>query len=233
MFASLRHEGKSIGEVIKANIGTSGKKLFNLFGWLTLVLGVAAFTDICASIMPVWILLQPRDYLCSFLLYAMLIGGVLGIIIMRPEIVMPAFTGFVVGEGASTKFLFPMLFITVVCGTVSGFHSLVSSGTSSKQIKNEKDTKLIGYGAMLIEGFVAVIAIIAVAYIATPGTGTPVQQFSAGLAYFMSGFGLPQTVGQVFVTLVFSAFALTSLDTATRIVRYMFQKLVSKEQSET
>lgn len=317
MFASLRHDGKSIGEVIKANIGHTGKKLFNLFAWLTLVLVVAAFADICAgtfaynpenptdlagamagtasvlfivlavgfgyfvyrkrmnlvistligillmvvcitvgyqfpilklskgvwiailvvyiicaSVLPVWILLQPRDYLCSFLLYAMLIGGVLGIVVMRPEIVMSAFNGMVLGEGASAQYLFPMLFITVACGAVSGFHSLVSSGTSSKQIRNEKDTKLIGYGAMLIEGIIAVIAIISVAYLGQQGTGTPVQQFAAGLSYFMSSFGLPVQVGTVFVTLAFSAFALTSLDTATRLGRYMFQELVEKKEGE-
>ncbi len=316
MFASLRHEGKSIGEVIKANIGYTGKKLFNLFAWLTLTLVVAAFADICAgtfaynpaqpealagamagtasvlfivlamgfgyfvyrrkmnlvvstcigvvlmviciaigyqfpvlklskvvwigilvlyivcaSILPVWILLQPRDYLCSFLLYAMLIGGVLGIVVMRPQLVMPAFTGFVQGEGASAQYLFPMLFITVACGAVSGFHSLVSSGTSSKQIKNEKETKLIGYGAMLIEGIIAVIAIISVAYLTKQGTGTPVQQFAAGLSYFMSSFGLPVEIGTVFVTLAFSAFALTSLDTATRLGRYMFQELIESDDA--
>jgi len=301
LFASIRHDGKSIGEIIKCTLGTKGKKLFNIFAWAALILVVAAFTDICAStfaynpknltgaqagtasvlfiflamgfgffvyrrnaklsiatitgvillficiwigyqfpfiklsktswnillivyislasILPVWILLQPRDYLCSFLLYAMLIGGVIGIFITHPSMAIPAYAGFKV-DG---KTLFPFLFVTVACGAVSGFHSLVGSGTSSKQISKEGDAKLIGYGAMLIEGLVAVVALIAVAYVAK-SEGTPANVFANGVAYFMNSFGLPIEVGKVFVILAFSAFALTSLDTATRIGRYIFQE---------
>lgn len=317
IFGSLRHEGKSIGEVIKENVGRTGEKLFTIFSWLALVLVVAAFTDICAStfafdpanptnltgaqagtasvmfialavlfgffvyrkhanlvvatvvgvallflciyvgyafpvlqlskmawnaiiliyiivasVMPVWILLQPRDYLCSFLLYALIGGAVLGIFLVHPTLEMPAFTGFVVGEGAAAQYLFPILFITVACGAISGFHSLVGSGTTSKQVNNEKDAQLIGYGAMLIEGIVAIIAIISVAYVATLGEGTPAQLFASGVAHMMASFGVPQNVGVVFVTLSFSAFALTSLDTATRIARYMFQELAGKGESD-
>lgn len=309
LFASIRHEGKSIGEIIRVNIGENGKKLFNIFAYLTLILVVAAFTDICASTfafdpkqpevlsgaragtasvlfiflamafgffvyrrgarlsvstvvgvallffciwigyqfpvlklskfawdiilliyifaastMPVWFLLQPRDYLCSFLLYAMLIGAVLGILIVRPAMAIPASVGFTVGEGAKAQFLFPMLFVTVACGAISGFHSLVGSGTSAKQLNNEKDSKLVGYGAMLIEGLVAIVALISVGYV-VGAKGTPAQIFAGGVAEFMSKFGLPVSVGKVFVILAFSAFALTSLDTATRLGRYMFQEM--------
>lgn len=307
LFASIRHDGKSIGEIIKINIGKRGKLLFNIFAYATIILVVAAFADICAgtfvynpetpdvltgaragtasilfiflailfgffvyrknanlilstiigvillflciylsyqfpiiklsksawsiilliyitiaSIAPVWILLQPRDYLCSFLLYTMLIGGILGIVFAVPSFTeIPMFAGFNIGG----QTLFPILFVTVACGAVSGFHSLVSSGTTSKQIKSEKDTQLIGYGAMLIEGVVAVIALIAVGCVASAEGSTPAQVFSLGLATFMNKFGLPLEVGKIFTILTFSAFALTSLDTATRIGRYIFQEL--------
>ncbi|MDU1413669.1 MAG: carbon starvation protein A [Clostridium sp.] len=306
LVASVRHDGKSIGEVIKVNIGDRGKKLFNIFGFLTIILVVAAFADICASTfaydpgapeklmgaqagtasmlfivlavvfgtcvyrkgaklsvasiigvlalilciyigykfpickfskltwqiillvyiffastLPVWLLLQPRDYLCSFLLYGIIIGAVLGIIIKHPTLQIPAFSGFTVGG----KTLFPFLFVTVACGAISGFHSLVSSSTTSKQIDKEApDAKFIGYGAMLIEGVVAIIALIAVGYV-TKAEGTPAGIFANGVASFMTGFKVPVEIGVVFVTLCFSAFALTSLDTATRIGRYILQEL--------
>jgi carbon starvation protein len=140
---------------------------------------------------------------------------------------IPASVGFTVGEGAKTQYLFPMLFVTVACGAISGFHSLVGSGTTSKQLDNEKDTKLIGYGAMLIEGVVAIIALISASYI-VGAKGTPAQIFAGGVAEFMSKFGIPVPIGSVFVILAFSAFALTSLDTATRIGRYMFQEMTTK-----
>ncbi|MGE5676874.1 MAG: carbon starvation protein A, partial [Pseudomonadota bacterium] len=168
-----------------------------------------------------------RDYLCSFLLYAMLAGAILGVLLVRPDMVTPAAVGFTVGEGAKAQFLFPMLFVTVACGAISGFHSLVVSGTTSKQLDNEKDTQLIGYGAMLIEGVVAIIALISASYI-VGAKGTPAQIFAGGVSEFMSKFGVPVPVGSVFVILAFSAFALTSLDTATRIGRYMFQEMTTK-----
>lgn len=312
LLASIRHEGKSIGEIIRINIGENGKKLFNIFAYLTLILVVAAFTDICASTfafdpakpealtgaragtasilfiflamafgflvyrkgasltistvagvvllffciwigyqfpvlklskfawdiiliiyiyaastLPVWLLLQPRDYLCSFLLYAMLAGAIIGVFLVRPAMAIPASAGFTIGEGAKAQYLFPMLFVTVACGAISGFHSLVGSGTSSKQLDNEADSKLVGYGAMLIEGVLAIIALIAVGYVAG-AKGTPAQIFANGVAEFMSTFGIPVQVGTVFVTLAFSAFALTSLDTATRLGRYMFQEMTTK-----
>ena len=181
-----------------------------------------------ASILPVWMLLQPRDYLCSFLLYAMLAGAVLGIFLTHPTMQLPGFTSFKV----KNQTLFPFLFVTVACGAVSGFHSLVASGTTSKQITKEGDAKLIGYGAMLIEGLVAIVALIAVSYVAK-SQGTPAQVFAAGVSVFMNSFGIPLQIGKVFVILAFSAFALTSLDTATRIGRYIFQEFFTNASEKT
>ena len=301
LFASIRHEGKSIGEIIEVNMGNKGKKLFSLFAWLTLVLVVAAFANIVAdnfvatpeaasasvffiilailfgiavyrykcpllpativgvillfgciylgflfplalskttwiillmvyifvaSVTPVWILLQPRDYLNSYLLYAMMGGALIGIMVLRPEIQMSGFTGFEVNG----QFLFPALFVTVACGAISGFHSLVGSGTSSKQLYKESDAKKVGYGAMLIEGLLAIVALITVAYISQNqfgdllANGGPVNVFSEGIANFMLSFGVPFNVGKTFTALAISAFALTSLDTATRLGRFIFQE---------
>ncbi|KRQ87159.1 Carbon starvation protein A [Caloramator mitchellensis] len=309
LLASIRHEGKSIGEIIEANVGRKGKLLFNIFAWLTLVLIVAAFTDIVASAfaynpqvqgyqsgpaaatssmlfmilavtfgfmvyrknyglavstvvgvtllflavwigykfpfvalsknawyailliyiflastLPVWLLLQPRDYLNSFMLYAMLLGGLLGIFVMHPTLQLSAFKGFTVTTKAGAQYLFPILFVTVACGAISGFHSLVSSGTSAKQIDKEEDAKLVGYGAMLIESMVAIVALISIAYV-SKAEGTPAVIFASGVATFMSSFGIPLEFGKVFIILAFTAFALTSLDTATRLGRYIFQEL--------
>ena len=301
LFISIRHDGKSIGEVINDTMGKKGKRLFLIFAWLTLLLIVGAFSNIVASTFastpaaatssllfiilavvfgwavyrkgvslkigtvigvillflsvwlgtvfplelsvntwiiilgvyifiastaPVWILLQPRDYLNSFLLYAMMGGAVLGIIIYRPEIQLEAVTAFNVGE---RQYLFPILFVTVACGAISGFHSLVASGTTAKQIDNEKDALPIGYGGMLIEGALAVIALITAAYL-TKGELSellkdgPVNVFSNGVGTFMSQFGIPFETGKTFVALAVSAFALTSLDTATRLGRFVFQE---------
>ena len=173
-------------------------------------------------------LLQPRDYLCSFLLYAMLGGAVLGIFLTHPTMKLAGFTSFTV----KNQTLFPFLFVTVACGAVSGFHSLVASGTTSKQITKEGDAKLIGYGAMLIEGLVAIVALIAVGYVAK-SQGTPAQVFASGVSIFMNSFGVPLQIGKVFVILAFSAFALTSLDTATRIGRYIFQEFFTNASEKT
>lgn len=176
-----------------------------------------------ASVAPVWILLQPRDYLNSYLLYAMIAGAVVGIFLTRPDFKLPAVTSFKTSNG----YLFPMLFVTVACGAISGFHSLVASGTSSKQLDNEKSAKLVGYGSMLIEGALAVVALISAAYLTTEqyaAYGNPTLLFSDNLAKFMEAFGLPHATGQTFVALAVSAFALTSLDTATRIARFIFQE---------
>ncbi|MGI5949750.1 carbon starvation CstA family protein [Peptoniphilus sp.] len=198
----------------------------------TIILGVYAFV---ASTAPVWILLQPRDYLNSYLLYTMMIGAFLGILIARPEIQLEKFTGFrLEGANGSVKFLFPTLFITVACGAISGFHSLVGSGTTSKQIDNEKDAKLIGYGAMLIECALAAIALVTAAYLTKEKYGEiladkgPTVLFSMGIADFMTKFGIPYEHGLTFVTLSVSAFALTTLDTATRLARFIFQEFFEK-----
>ena len=188
-----------------------------------------------ASVTPVWILLQPRDYLNSFLLYAMIIGAVLGLIFYAPSLQLTAFAGFNVGG----QYLFPMLFITIACGAISGFHSLVGSGTTSKQIDNEKDAMLIGYGGMLIECVLAVIALITAGYISGGelgellANGGPVNVFSNGVGTFMTKVGIPFEVGQPFAALAISAFALTSLDTATRLGRFILQEFFEDPEKET
>ncbi|MBN2626218.1 MAG: carbon starvation protein A, partial [Spirochaetales bacterium] len=297
LVASIRHDGKSIGEIIEKNIGSRGKRLFAIFAWLTLILVVAAFLNIVAStfastpeaatasllfiavavlfgfavyrrglnlavssvvgvallalciylgmlfpltlsakawmwillgyifiasVTPVWILLQPRDYLNSFLLFAMIGGAVIGLIFARPHMnpeFVPAFTGF----NVNGSFMFPILFVTVACGAISGFHSLVGSGTSSKMVDQEKDAKLIGFGGMLIEGVLAVISLIAIGAVGMQKGGA-IPTFSVGVATFMNAFGLSMDVGVPFIALAISAFALTSLDTATRLARFIFQE---------
>ncbi len=183
-----------------------------------------------ASVAPVWILLQPRDYLNSFLLYGMMAAAIIGILFTGTQVTLPAYTGF--GGINGTSQLFPMLFITVACGAISGFHSLVGSGTTSKQLDCEKDAKLIGYGGMLIECVLAIIALIAVGTLFAQGTmpsGTPTQVFAAGIANMVAALGIPQyyDIAYIVLILAISAFALTSLDTATRLARYMFQEFFS------
>ncbi len=323
LFASARNKGKSIGELINVTMGRSGKRLFIIFAFLTLVLVVAAFSSIVvstfastnaatglpleaaaatrngqvasssvffmilaiifgflvyrrnapigiativgvalmagaialgmsvpfylpatvwfiiigiyifvASVTPVWILLQPRDYLNSFLLYAMMIAGVLGIFVANPTMNLEPFKGFIAGPNNDP--LFPMLFITVACGAISGFHSLVGSGTTSKQLDRETDAKVIGYGGMLIECFLAVIAVIAVSslYDRAAGTmpeGTPAVVLATAISQFLGTIGLPIPVVSTIITLAVSAFALTSLDTATRLARFLFQEFFIEE----
>lgn len=322
LFASIRHKGKSLGEVIDENIGHRTKICFTVFGWLVLILVVAAFADIVAgtfagftaneagemvknsangsvamasmlfiplavgfgfvnrtnvnlgvstvigvivlaaciavglkfpvymsknvwlmiifvyifiaSVAPVWILLQPRDYLNSFLLYFMMIAAIIGIFLTNPTVKLSAFTGWNIGGNT----LFPFLFITVACGAVSGFHSLVGSGTTSKQLNSEKDAKLIGYGAMLIECVLAVIALVAVGYLTADGNytaiGTPPQVFATAIGQFFAALGLSEGVANTVKTIILlaiSAFALTSLDTATRLGRFLFQELFATGKS--
>ncbi|MEE1196099.1 MAG: carbon starvation protein A [Lachnospiraceae bacterium] len=330
LFASIRHKGQSIGEVIADSMGTKAKRLFIIFSYLTLILVVAAFASIVAntfmatydesgavdlaksasnastamisilfiviavifgflvyrrnaplgistilgvlaivvcmviglnwhplylsqktwmiivgvyiavaSVTPVWILLQPRDYLSSFLLYFMMAVAVVGIIgcaIMgKADLDIPAFTGFVdsatYGSGVSLGMLFPALFITIACGAISGFHSLVGSGTTAKQLDNERDARPIAYGGMLIECGLAVISLCAVGYIwneyVPGGITTPTAVFAAGISRmcatipFLKG---AESVIYSMLILAVSAFCLTSLDTATRLARYMFQE---------
>jgi len=309
LFASIRHKGKSIGEIIQHNMGDTGKLLFNIFAWLTLVLVVAAFTVVTAktfvsvpsaasaslmfiilavvfgfavyrsnvpmgigtiigvvllfccvylglkfplnlpfttwvfillayifvaSVAPVWILLQPRDYLNSFLLYAVLAGAVIGLFVSSPVMVLAGYTGF----KASIGYMFPVLFVTVACGAVSGFHSLVSSGTTSKQLDKESDARKIGYGGMLIECVLAVIALITAGVLAGDklaellNAGGPVAVFSNGVGTFLGAIGISPEAGVSFAALAVSAFALTSLDTATRLGRFIFQELMDMGSRE-
>jgi len=181
-----------------------------------------------ASITPVWVLLQPRDYLSSFLLFACLAGGTLGLLIGGVtggiSIQYPAYRGFY-----NTDFhlgpLFPALFITIACGAVSGFHSIVASGTTSKQLRSEGAAKPIAYGAMLVEGGLAVISLAAVMVLAQPSGQTPVAVFAAGIGRFFSVFGFPETAATTFGLLAVSTFLLTTLDTCTRLARFVFQEI--------
>ncbi len=179
-----------------------------------------------ASVIPVWALLQPRDYLNSYLLVAMIIAAVVGVFVANPQVNLPAFMGFEV-DGS---YLFPILFVTIACGAVSGFHSLVSSGTASKQIKNEKDMLPVSFGSMLLESMLAVIALIAVASFASgeaaaQGWNTPAQVFAGAVSGFLTTLGLPSDIVYTLITLSISAFALTSLDSVARVGRLSFQEL--------
>jgi carbon starvation protein len=178
-----------------------------------------------ASTTPVWILLQPRDYLSSYLLYASLLSGVVGILIGGFSIQYPAFTSWSVPHVGT---LFPILFITVACGACSGFHSIVASGTSSKQLNKETDAKTVGYGAMLLEGVVAVIALATVVMLPRGDALTakpPMTIYATGIANFLGILGVPQKLAFAFGLLALSAFILTTLDTATRLGRYIFEEL--------
>lgn len=212
-----------------------------------------------ASVAPVWILLQPRDYLSSYLLYGMIALAIIGIVGASltgdaANLAMPAFTDFtvtniavdpsgnpiinpdtgaaVVNKSAASGFLFPALFITIACGAISGFHSLVASGTTSKQLDSEKNAQPIAYGGMLIECLLAVISLCAVAFVWTTyqagGYASPTAVFAGGLSQMLAcipGLSGVQGIAYTLLILAVSAFCLTSLDTATRLARYMFQEL--------
>ena len=324
LFASVRHKGKSIGEIISANMSLRAKRLFIIFSYLTLILVVAAFASIVAgtfaakyvdgqvdlaasatpasvamvsllfiviaiafgfmvyrrnapmgvstiagviaiclcmaigmnwhpiylsntawmwivglyiaiaSVTPVWILLQPRDYLSSFLLYAMLAIAAIGVVIAHPSMVDSTGAGLVaIGDGMNAagikQPIFPVLFTTIACGAISGFHSLVSSGTTSKQLDKETDAKPIAYGGMLLECVLAVITLVAIAYARQTGhTAGATDIFAGGVAGMASQIaGGNQSLFNILYTLLvltYSAFCLTSLDTATRLARFMFQE---------
>ena len=181
-----------------------------------------------ASILPVWLLLQPRDYLSSYLLFASLGGGAVGAVVAgltgHVTIAYPAFRGW---SDAQLGLLYPALFITVACGAISGFHCLVASGTTSKQLDNERSAKPVAYGGMLTEGFLAVIALATVMVLTQKPTSghTPVGIFSEGVGQFVSVFGLSPAVGTTFGLLAVSTFLLTTLDTCTRLARFIFEEL--------
>ena len=322
LFASIRHKGQSIGEIISSNMSKRAKMLFTIFAYLTLILVVAEFASIVAttfgavvdeagaidkaasatnasvamvsllfiiiaivfgfmvyrrnasmavstilgvvaialcmvigmnfhpiylttkawmiivgiyiaiaSVTPVWILLQPRDYLSSFLLYAMLAVALIGVVISHAGMGgadgLAAFNGFAVDNGNGMQYLFPVLFTTVACGAISGFHSLVSSGTTSKQLDKETDAKPIAYGGMLLECVLAVITVCAINFAYKNGiTAGATAIFAGGISQMYGGvFGAGVVnVLNTLLVLTYSAFCLTSLDTATRLARFMFQE---------
>ena len=334
LFASIRHNGGSIGEVIKDSMGVKAQRLFTIFALLVLILVIASFTAVvagtfmsdadsvftvgranvsgnastattsllfiviafifgyfvyrknckigpativgivgiiaiviaglnfgvnasrtfwvlfiavyvmAASLLPVWMLLQPRDYLSSFLLYGMMIIAMIGILFSGAKVDLPAFTGWAGINGNSS--LFPTLFITVACGAVSGFHSLIGSGTTSKQLDSEKDAKVIGYGAMIVESALAIIALISIGVVfkeTNIGGGekfllsAPPTIFAGGVATMVANTfgGVADFSNPVYdttytlLTLAVSVFALTSLDSGTRLARYMFAELFVPE----
>lgn len=185
-----------------------------------------------ASVMPMWLLMEPRDYMTTFMLLGMIIGAVIGVIAEHPTMKLNAFSGF----NVDGSYLFPTLFVTIACGAVSGFHSLVSSGTSSKTISNEKDMPMVGYGAMVVESLLGVVALVVVGAVAVNGTkpeGTPFSIFSTGVAGFFEKFGIPVQVATVFMTMCVSALALTSLDSVARIGRMSFQELFYGDTTDT
>ena len=186
-----------------------------------------------ASVLPMWLMKQPRDYMTTFMFAGMIIGATLGLVVAHPNMNLPVYTGF---HNDNLGNLFPILFVTVACGAVSGFHSLVSSGTSSKTVANEKDMLKVGYGAMVLESLLAVLALcVAGAAAAADGTaaaGTPVQVFSGGVAGLLEMFGVPVYVASCFMTMCVSALALTSLDAVARIGRMSLQELFSVDDME-
>lgn len=186
-----------------------------------------------AAVMPMWLMKQPRDYMTTFMFIGMIAGAVIGLLIAHPTMNLPVYTGFT-NENLGT--LFPILFVTVACGAVSGFHSLISSGTSSKTVENEKDMLKVGYGAMVLESLLAVLALCvagaAAAADGTPAAGTPFQIFSRGVAGFFEMLGVPVYVATVFMTMCVSALALTSLDACARISRMSFQELFAVDDME-
>ena len=181
-----------------------------------------------AAVLPMWLLMEPRDLMTTFMFAGMIIGAVVGLLVAHPAMNLAPYTGF---HNEKSGDLFPILFVTVACGAVSGFHSLVSSGTSSKAITNEKDMPKVGFGAMLLESLLAVLALCVAGAAAsadgTPATGTPFAIFSSGVAGFLEMFGIPVYAAQCFMTMCVSALALTSLDAVARIARMSFQELFS------
>lgn len=330
LYASVKTEGKSMGQIIEKYIGRKGKKLFFLFCWIFTLIVIAAFADMVAgtfngisadgaklapnasaasisilyvfvamafglflkkvkleglpkvilgialiiamlalgimfpvyatkttwiyvvfvyiffaSVTPMWLLKTPRDYLTTFLFIGMIVAAVIGVFVSNPTITTPAFVGF---KSASGSYIFPTLFVTIACGAVSGFHSLVSSETSSKLVENEKDMLQVGYGSMLLESLLAILVIVVVgalpnlkasgvldstlANMALADTATPFTKFSAGVTGLVAQLGLPQSWGLCIMTMFVSALALTSLDAVARISRMSFQEFFEVEEGQ-
>ena len=186
-----------------------------------------------AAILPMWLLMQPRDFMTTFMFIFMIAAAAIGLLVAHPTMNLPVYTGF---HNEKLGDMFPILFVTVACGAVSGFHSLVSSGTSSKTISNEKDMLKVGYGAMILESLLAVLALCVAGAAAsadgTAATGTPFQIFSAGVAGFLEMFGIPVHIAQCIMTMCVSARALSTLDSVARIGRMSFQELFSVDDME-
>ena len=222
--------------VLMFAVGMQFPLYLDLNQWIAVVMVYLVF----AGAMPIQTLKQPRDYLTTIMMVVMIVCAVLGIVVLgvngQATITAPVFTGFSTKSGM----MFPVLFVSVACGALSGFHSLVSSSTSSKQVSNETDAVKVGYGAMVLESFVGVLAIIIAGIMFsdmnTAGTGalnngvasTPFQIFAAGIARGMKAFGVDSTVATVFMTMNVSALALTSLDAVARIARTSFSEFFAK-----
>ena len=231
IFGLIQKHVKNMNEVVKAIIAIA--LLVGMFAlgmhlpiyatktaWIYIVMAYLFL----ASVMPMWLLMQPRDYMTTFMLLGMIVGAVVGVVVAHPDMQLNAYNGFNV-NGSS---LFPTLFVTIACGAVSGFHSLVSSGTSSKTISNEKHMQMVGYGAMVVESLLGILSLVVVGAVAVNGIkpdGTPFAIFSSGVAGFLEKLGVPVQVATVFMTMCVSALALTSLDSVARIGRMSFQEL--------
>ncbi len=197
--------------------------------WVVLILGYC----LVAATLPVQVLLQPRDFLSSTFLYALLLAGVGGVFVAGESLRLEAFSGWNHPDAGA---LAPILFITVACGACSGFHSIVSSGTTSKQVSSERDLRKVNYGAMLVEGVVAVFALGTIAILSAEeraAAGTPVAIFANGAGRFMSTLGLPQSLGFEFTLLAVSTFLLTTLDTCTRLSRFLLEECLGRRDQFT
>ncbi len=193
--------------------------------WALVLLGYCAV----ASVLPVWVLLQPRDYLSSFLLYACLIGGVMGLTSAAvggtAAVKYPAFLGWRDAGASNLGFLFPALFVTIACGAISGFHSMVASGTTARQARAESAARTVGYGGMLVEGVLALLALATVMILSARSAAQPVAVFADGMGRFLGALGLPSAIARTFGMLAVSTFLLTTLDTCTRLGRFVVQEL--------
>lgn len=240
---AVEKNGKRMNEAVKAVLGIAliiG--LFALGMHFPMYLSASNWNYVImvyiflAAVLPMWLLMQPRDYMTTFMMLFMMLGGFVGVLVGHPQMKLNAFNGFAVANAdGSMSYLFPTLFVTIACGAVSGFHSLVSSGTSSKTIRNEKDMQFVGYGAMLLETILGVISLIICGAVAVngqkPADLTPFQIFAQGVAGFLEKFGLPNSVATVFMTMSVSALALTTLDSVARIGRLSWQELFADNET--
>jgi len=208
--------GRMIPLTVLPMAGLSAQQIWNII--------LLAYCFI-ASVIPVWMLLQPRGYLGGFFLYVTLAAGIIGLFLGGEKIQYPAFIGFVSEKGLP---LFPILFVTVACGACSGFHGIVCSGTTSKQIAKETDCHMVGYGGMLLEGLVAVIALSTVMILSKSDplvNASPDRVYAEGLSRFVQNFGIPRDFARAFTLLAFTTFIYDTLDVATRLARYIFEEL--------